>query len=91
MAQQLHEVAVDAQANLEALATGLAKAGADDSTLKAVTQMADTTRKIVKALGKGQELTGDTEGPAEDAAPSEEPETMDSATGALAAAMARPR
>lgn len=74
MAKNLHEVAVAAEANLEQLATGLAQSGADEKTVKAVSQMADVCRQIVKALGKGQEATGDDEGPAEDAAePSEEP------------------
>lgn len=88
MAQQLHEIAVDAEKNLEALATGLAQAGADEPTIKTVTQMADVARQIVKALGKGQEETGDAEPPAPEP---EQPQTMDSAAGHLASAMAQPR
>lgn len=71
MAKQLLEVAVDAGSALEQLATGLGQAGADDQTVQAVTQMAETTRKIVKALGKGQETTGDNEPPEP-----EQPQTM---------------
>lgn len=73
MAQNLHEVAVAAERNLEQLATGLAQAGADEKTVSAVTQMADVTREIVKALGKGQESTGDDE-PAETTPDSESAE-----------------
>jgi hypothetical protein len=71
----LHEYAVQAEANLEKLATGLSQAGASPETVKAVTQMADVTRQIVTALGKGQEATGDEEPPAEQ----EQPRTMDQA------------
>lgn len=70
----LHGLAVNAEQNLEQLATGLAQQGADEQTVNAVSQMAAVVRKIVSALGKGQEGTGDAEGPAEDAAPTEEPE-----------------
>lgn len=66
----LHEYAVQAEQNLEKLATGLAQAGASPETIKAVEQMADVTREIVKALGKGQEQTADEEPSAEEAAPS---------------------
>lgn len=66
----LHEYAVQAEQNLEKLATGLAQAGASPETIKAVEQMADVTREIVKALGKGQEQTADEEPPAEEEAPS---------------------
>lgn len=82
MAGDLHSVAVDAEKSLEQLATGLAQAGADEGTVKAVTSMADVTRKIVKALGQGQEQTADTEPPEPQPEP-EQPQTMDSATAAL--------
>jgi hypothetical protein len=72
MARQLHDVAVDANKNLEELATGLAQAGADEKTIQAVSQMSEVTRKIIKALGKGQETTGDAE-PPEDV---QQPQTM---------------
>lgn len=70
----LHEYAVQANANLEKLATGLAQAGTDDQTIKVVSQMADVTRKIVSALGKGQERTGDNQPapPVDPAAPTQE-------------------
>lgn len=68
----LHEHAVNAEKELEALATGLAQAGAGDGTVKAVTQMAEVCRQIVTALGKGQESQPDEENPEEEAAPSEE-------------------
>lgn len=85
-AGNLHEYAVNAEENLEKLATGLAQAGADEGTVAAVTKMAEVTRKIVKALGKGQEQTGDEEPPApqEEQAPQPQPRrTMDSATSEL--------
>lgn len=82
-ASSLHEHAVQAEAHLEQLATGLAKAGADEGTIQAVSQMADVTRKIVTALGKGQEATGDEEPAAPP--PEREPQrhTMDSAAAGL--------
>lgn len=90
-ANSLHDLALEAEKNLEALATGLGQAGADPNTVKAVSKMADVTRQIVKALGAGQEQTGDNEGPAEQAAPSEQPEpqqhTIGSATASLHQAM----
>lgn len=86
----LHTLAVDAEKSLEALATGLGQAGADPQSVDAVSQMAEVTRKIVKALGAGQAHTGDDEPPAEpEAAPAkeqpaaEEGHTMDSATADL--------
>lgn len=74
--------AVEAEANLEKLATSLAQLGADENTVKAVSQMADVVRKIVAALGKGQEETGDDEPPAEEA-PAEGPKTVGQATDEL--------
>lgn len=79
MAQQLHGVALQAEKALEALATGLAQAGADDQTVGQFTQMADVCRQTISALGKGQEQTGDDEPPASD----EQPTTMDSAADSL--------
>lgn len=78
----LHEYALAAESNLEKLATGLAQAGVDEGTVGAVTQMADATRKIVKALGKGQEATGDEEAPApeEPAEESAPPQSFDEAS-----------
>jgi hypothetical protein len=79
MAQQLHEVAVQAEKALEQLATGLAQAGADDQTVGQFTQMADVCRQTISALGKGQETTGDNEPPEG----SDQPHTMDSAADSL--------
>lgn len=83
----LHEHAVQAEAHLEKLATGLAQAGADQGTVQVISQMADVTRKIVKALGKGQEQTGDTQPPRQEQPPPQQQQpqpapqrqTMDSA------------
>lgn len=84
MDTSLHEHAVQAEKHLEQLATGLAKAGADEPTVQTVTKMADVARKLVSALGAGQEETADNEGPAEDRAePQPEQHTMGSATDAL--------
>lgn len=82
----LHEYAVQAEANLEKLATGLAQAGASPETVKAVEQMAEVTREIVKALGKGQEQTGDEE---PSAPPEEEaqPTSIDQAAAETSQAM----
>lgn len=68
----LHDHALQAEKHLEALATGLADAGAGEETVKAVTQMADVVRKIVSALGQGQETTGDAEAPEGAQPPQEE-------------------
>lgn len=90
----LHSHAVKAEGELEQLATGLAQAGADQSTVQAVSKMAHVVRQIVQALGKGQEHTGDAAPPEQQ--PSQQPRpTMDSATNQLhqetqAAAASRP-
>ena len=78
----LHEYAVKAEENLEALATGLAQAGADEGTVQAVSQMASVTRKLVKVLGKGQEATGDDEAPEDEEEVEEEsqPRSFDDAS-----------
>lgn len=78
----LHEYAVDAEQNAEKLATGLAQAGASPETVKVVEQCADVFRQVVKALGKGQEQTGDEE-PAEQ----EQPESFDQAAAETSQAM----
>lgn len=51
-AAKLHDSAVKAEKELEALATGLAQAGADPGAVKAVTQMADVVRKMVGMMAK---------------------------------------
>lgn len=80
-AGNLHAYAVGAEQNLEKLATGLAQAGVDEQTIGVVSQMADVTRKLVVALGKGQEQTGDNEPPAQEGPPQRH--TMDSGAAAL--------
>lgn len=90
-AASLHEHAVQAEKHLEQLATGLAKVQADEGTVQTVSKMADVARKIVSALGAGQEETSDAEPPAPgpetpapgEGAPAAQPHTMDSATSAL--------
>lgn len=78
------QYAVEAEKNLEALATEFSRMGADEATVDAVTQMAEVCRKIVKTLGEGQEETGDDEppAPAEQPAP-EQPRTVGEATEQL--------
>lgn len=66
-APDLHEVALGAEKYLEALATGLSEAGASPQTIKAVTQMAEVTRQIVAALGKGASNAPDEAAPPEEA------------------------
>lgn len=86
MAADLHGLAVEAHSALEKLATGLGQAGADDNTVKAVSQMADVTSKIVKALGKGQEQSGDSQpAPPPDAGP-QQPSSFDDAANQMMAA-----
>lgn len=64
-----HAYAVEAERALEKLATELGRLGADDATVDAISQMADSVRDIVSVLGQGQATTGDDE-PAEGEAPS---------------------
>lgn len=84
MAKDLHELAVDAEAATEKLATALADAQAEPNAVKAVDQCADVLRKVVKALGAGQEATGD-QAPPPDAeqAPQEQPRTIEEATNQM--------
>ena len=69
----LHDEALQAEKHLEALATGLAQAGAPEGAVNAVTKMASVTRDIVKSLGKGQEQTGDKQPPAPQDKPQGQP------------------
>jgi hypothetical protein len=77
---ELHSHAVQAERHLEALATGLAKVGADEAVIDGVAALADKVRQVVAVLGKGQELTGDDE-----AVETQQPErqTIATATDAL--------
>lgn len=79
----LHEHAVAAERHLEQLATGLGQAGADNQVIQTFSKMAEVTRKLVVALGRGQEVSGDAEPPAEEAVeppPPSQPRTIQSAT-----------
>lgn len=71
MAQDVHSLALNAERSLEALATALAHEGADQEATKAVTSMAEVMRKVVSALGQGQEATPPPQG-----APGPQPETV---------------
>lgn len=79
----MHEHAVQAEKHLEQLATGLAKEGMDDAVVQTVTKMADVARKLVSALGKGQESTGDAEPPAPVPAPQPAPRSTAEAAGQI--------
>lgn len=81
----LHDEALQAEKHLEALATGLGQVGASPATIKAVSQMAEVTRQIVSALGKGQEDTGDEE-PSSEAQPTPH-DTIGQAAGETGEAM----
>ncbi len=50
---QLHTHALKAEEHLEQLATGIASVGADDATVKGISQMADACRQIASTLAKG--------------------------------------
>lgn len=50
---QLHMYAITAEKNLEQLATGIATVGADDGTIKGISQMADACRQIAVKLAQG--------------------------------------
>jgi hypothetical protein len=62
--EDLHGIAAEAEKCLEKLATGLSEAGAAPDAVKTVSDMADVVHQVVKALGEGQEQTGDDEPPA---------------------------
>lgn len=66
--EELHDAAMQAEAGLEKLATGLGQLGADPQTVQAFSKMAEITRKTATGLAKGLK-----EQPAEPA------HTMDSA------------
>lgn len=50
---QLHTFAMNAEHNLEQLATGIATVGADDATIKGISQMAKMCHQIASGLAKG--------------------------------------
>lgn len=78
LADDLHTYATAAEAAVEQLATGLAKAGADPAAVENCTKIAGLLRNIATALAKG----GTPEHGAAEAAP---PETMHSATEGMMA------
>jgi hypothetical protein len=82
----LHQHAVDAERSLEQLATGLAQAGVADPVVKTFTQFAEVTRKLVAALGQGQEQTADNAPPADQAlapSPPSQPRTIHGAAAGM--------
>src|SRR5688572_12063369 len=89
-APTLHEHAVAAERHLEQLATGLGQAGADNQVVQTFSKMAEVTRKLITALGRGQEVSGDAEPPAEEAVeppPPSRPRTIQGATEEMHAQM----
>jgi hypothetical protein len=81
----LHETAVDAEAAIEELVTKLGQVGADEGTINVVKQMAEVARKIVKALGEGQEETPAEEPAAPQPTPPAEPSSIGDATDQMVA------
>lgn len=79
--EQLHKFAVDAEQNVEKLATGLAQVGAPEPTVKTVSQIADALRTIAKSLASAAQAA-----PAPEPTPGPEPRhTMASATNDMMA------
>jgi len=74
-ASKLHDHALQAEKHLEALATGLAQAHADPGAVKAVGQMAEVLRKILKSMASIAQAEQ----------PPEPKHTMSSATDSLTA------
>lgn len=75
-ANSLHDHAIQAEKHVEALATGLAKAGASDETVKTITQCADILRQVASALAQGAEHAPnepEPEGPPEGGSPYAKP------------------
>jgi len=87
-APSLHGHALQAEAHLEQLATGLAQAGVADDVVGSITQMADMVRQLAGALGEGQEQTGDMEPPADEAVVQPAPTQPRTIQGAAAGLMA---
>lgn len=51
-AKKLHDLCLGAEKNLEGLATALGQAGADPKAVKAVSQMADVCRGLLKGMNQ---------------------------------------
>lgn len=73
-AKKLHDLCLGAEKNLEQLATALSQAGADPKAVKAVAQMADVCRQLLKGMAQ----LAQSEVP-----PEPKPHTMDSATNSM--------
>lgn len=54
--RNLHDLALDAQTDVQKLAVGLAHAGANPNAIQGLQQMAHMLSQIVKALGSGPSL-----------------------------------
>lgn len=76
---KIHSCALDAEKELEKLATYLAQAGVDNQIVDTVGGMADAMRQIAKSVGKPSKQG---EAPVEQEAPQKR-ETMDTATNSL--------
>lgn len=87
-APSLHQHALDAERSLEQLATGLAQSGVSDPVVSSVTKMAEMMRQLVGALGAGQEVTGDSQPPADEAIASPPPTQPRTVAGAAHGLMA---
>lgn len=60
----MHDKALVIESWVEKLATEMAHAGIDQNSVAVVSKIASVMRKLVSALGQGQEQTGDQEPPA---------------------------
>lgn len=77
-AKKLHDLCLGAEKNLEQLATALSQAGADPKAVKAVAQMADVCRQLLKGMAD----LAQKEAPPQPQAQAQ-PHTMDSATNSM--------
>lgn len=60
---QLHTHAIQAEKHLEQLATGLGQVGAEEAAVKAVGEMAEAIRGVIKTLGRGGTMQGEPDKP----------------------------
>lgn len=88
---QLHTYALNAERNLEQLATGLASVGAQDTAVKAISTMAHSCRQIAAQLAKGGTQDQNAQQPAQPA-PDQQgpPRTMDEAAQRMQSRMQQP-
>jgi uncharacterized membrane protein YccC len=73
-AKKLHDLCLGAEKNLEQLATALSQAGADPGAVKAVSQMADACRGLLKGMAQLAQ---------QEQPPEPKPHTMDTATSSM--------